>query len=124
MNNPPLGEAIMGPHDGKRSAPLPDLAVFMSYWRALLLLVFSLPFLLGTLGLLVGVVRVTSVQQFAERSIAMGLCMVAAFLPVFWVASISTRTGADVCFTAEGLIVGRHFGGQVVPWLEFGSRHQ
>ena len=99
----------MGPHDSKRSAPLPDLAVYMSYWRALLLLVFSLPFLLGTLGLLVAVVRVTSVQQFAERSIAMGLCMVAAFLPVFWV--LRYRRG-------RGLIVGRHFGGQVVPWLD------
>ncbi len=108
----------MGPHDSKRSAPLPDLAVYMSYWRALLLLVFSLPFLLGTLGLLVAVVRVTSVQQFAERSIALGLCMVAAFLPVFWVLRYRRGRGPMYVFTANGLIVGRHFGGQVVPWLD------
>ncbi|OCW59560.1 hypothetical protein [Hoeflea olei] len=100
------------------TAPLPDAPVYLSYWRAALLAVFALPFATGALALMVAAFDARSVSAFATAAFAASCLMAVTLMVVSWLVRYRRSRGPMYVFTADGLIVARHFGGNPIPWQD------
>ncbi len=109
---------MVAPPESREPVPLPDLAVSMSYWRAAVLVVLTLPFLGGALGLLAVAGRATSFRKFLAIGVPLGFFAVATLLSLSWVIRYRRGRGPMYVFTAKDLVVGRHLAGAPVPWAD------
>lgn len=99
-----------------KAAPLPEFPVYLSHGRAALLLLFTLPFLLGAVSMPAAVVNASSLSEFAMAAIAAAFFTAGTLMPVSGVFGYRRSRGPMYVFTARGLIVGRYFDGQPIPW--------
>ena len=111
-------DKIMEPEKSAKATHLPDFPVYLSYWRAALLLFFTLPFLLGAVSMPIAVFKADSLSEFAMAAISAAFFMMATLIPLFGVFSYRRSRGPMYVFTANGLIVGRYFGGKPIPWKD------
>lgn len=111
-------DKIMEPEKSAKATHLPDFPVYLSYWRAALLLFFTLPFLLGAVSMPIAVFKADSLSEFAMAAISAAFFMMATLIPLFGVFNYRRSRGPMYVFTANGLIVGRYFGGKPIPWKD------
>lgn len=111
-------DTIMAPEEPANATHLPDFPIYLSYWRAALLLFFTLPFLLGAISMSIASFKANSLSEFATAAIPTAFFIAVTLVLLLGVFRCRRSRGPMYVFKANGLIVGRYFGGKPLPWKD------